>query len=383
VSRRTAIAGVGYTALTRDSKRSVLDLALEACNTAAADAGMPLGEVDGVASFMVLNDSVSSEAVATGLALPELRYVMDFQQGGQSPCYVVHLASMAVALGYAESVLVFRALNGRSGVRVGSGNFAGGAAQYRRPIGYDAYLMYIAMWAKRYLLETDGSDVDLGAVAVAQRAYAELNDRAIQRKPLDIDAYFESPMIAEPFRVADCTAEVDGACAVLVTSLDRARDLRHPPAVIAAGAYRAARRPGLDIGDQLLVDDYTHNFTSMLREELFGQAGVGPEDVDFAEIYDCFTSVVLMGLEGLGFCDRGGAGEFVQSGATALDGRLPTNTHGGLLSEGYLHGMNSVAEAVLQLQGRGGDRQAPKHEVGVVTSGALADGSALVLTADR
>jgi len=290
---------------------------------------------------------------------------------------------ITVPLGLGIGRLVFRALNGRSGVRVGSGNFAGGAAQYRRPIGYDAYLMYIAMWAKRYLLETDGSDVDLGAVAVAQRAYAELNDRAIQRKPLDIDAYFESPMIAEPFRVADCTAEVDGACAVLVTSLDRARDLRHPPAVIAAGAYRAARRPGLDIGDQLLVDDYTHNFTSMLREELFGQAGVGPEDVDFAEIYDCFTSVVLMGLEGLGFCDRGGAGEFVQSGATALDGRLPTNTHGGLLSEGYLHGMNSVAEAVLQLQGRGGDRQAPKHEVGVVTSGALADGSALVLTADR
>jgi acetyl-CoA acetyltransferase len=383
VSRRTAIAGVGYTAFTRDSKRSVLDLAAEAARNAADDAGLPLAEVDGVGSFMVLNDSVSCEALATALALPELRYVMDFQQGGQSPCYVVHLASMAVALGYAENVLVFRALNGRSGVRVGSGNFGGGAAQYRRPIGYDAYLMYIAMWAQRYLFETGGTDADLGAVAVAQRAYAELNERAIQRKPLDLEAYFASPPIADPFRVADCTAEIDGACAVLVTSLDRARDLRQPPAVIAAGAYRAARRPGLDIGDQLLVGDYTRNFTSLLRDELYGQAGIGPDDVDFAEIYDCFTSVVLMGLEGLGFCDRGAAGEFVRSGATALGGRLPTNTHGGLLSEGYLHGMNSVAEAVLQVQGRGGDRQAPKHEVGVVTSGALADGSALVLTADR
>jgi acetyl-CoA acetyltransferase len=383
VTRKTAIAGVGYTAFTKDSQRSVLDLALEACRNAADDAGLALGEIDGVSSFMVLNDSVSSEAVATGLALPELRYVMDFQQGGQSPCYIVHLASMAIALGYAESVLVFRALNGRSGVRVGSGNFAGCAAQYRRPIGYDAYLMYIAMWAKRYLLETGGSEEDLGAVAVAQRPYAQLNERAIQRKPLDREGYLESPLIAEPFRVADCTAEIDGACAMLVTSLDRARTLRHPPAVVAAGAYRASRRPGLDIGDQLLIDDYTRNFSSLLREELYGQAGIGPGDVDFAEIYDCFTIVVLMGLEGLGFCERGQAGEFVRSGETALDGSLPTNTHGGLLGEGYLHGMNSVAEAVLQLQGRGGERQAPRHEVGVVTSGALADGSALVLTADR
>jgi acetyl-CoA acetyltransferase len=142
-------------------------------------------------------------------------------------------------------------------------------------------------------------------------------------------------------------------------------------------------RPGLDIGDQLLHDDYTRNFTHGLRDELYGRAGISATDVDFAEIYDCFTSVVLMGLEGLGFCDRGEAGAFVRSGATARDGALPVNTHGGLLAEGYLHGMNTVAEAVLQIQGRGGDRQVPRHEVGVVTSGALTDGSALVLTADR
>jgi acetyl-CoA acetyltransferase len=280
-------------------------------------------------------------------------------------------------------VLVFRALNGRSGIRVGSGSFPGGAAQYRYPIGYNAYLMYIAMWARRYLHETGTDPEALAAVAIAQRAYAEMNERAIQRKPLDLDAYLASPMIADPFRVADCTSEVDGACAVLVTSLERARDLRQPPAVIASAVYRAGPRPGLDIGDQLLYDDYTRNFTSLLRDELFGRAGITPSDVDFAEIYDCFTSVVLMGLEGLGFCGRGEAGDFVRSGATRLDGSLPVNTHGGLLAEGYLHGMNTVAEAVLQIQGRGGNRQVAEHEVGVVTSGALVDGSALVLTADR
>ncbi|MBB2505239.1 hypothetical protein H5411_39695 [Amycolatopsis echigonensis] len=381
--RPTAIAGVGYTELSKKSGRSVLDLATEATRTAAADAGLPLSEVDGVVSFSVLNDSVSSEAVATALALPGLRYVMDFQQGGQSPCFMVQQAAMAVAQGYAENVLVFRALNGRSGVRVGSTSFAGGGGQFRYPIGYSAYLMYIAMWARRFMHETGTTTEDLAAVAIAQREYAMRNERAIVRKPLDLESYLDSPMVADPFRAADCTSEVDGACAVLVTSAERARDLRHPPALIASAAYRAGAKPGLDIGDQLLYEDYTHNFTSLLRDELFGRAGITPSDVDFAEIYDCFTSTVLFGLEGLGLCGRGEAGGFVRSGATAREGRLPVNTNGGLLAEGYLHGMNTVAEAVLQVQGRGGDRQVPRHEVGVVTSGALVDGSALVLTTDR
>lgn len=381
--RKTAIAGVGYTPLSKNSGRSVLSLAAEACRNAADDSGLPLREVDGVASFMVLNDSVSCGALASAVALPRLRWTLEFQHGGQSPCHVVGLASMAVATGQAENVLVFRALNGRSGVRVGSGQFAGGGAQYRYPIGYDAYLMYIAMWARRYLHETGQSEEDLGRVAVAQRVYAELNERAILRKPLDMAGYLASPYIAAPFRVADCTSEVDGACAVLVTTLERARDLKQPPAVIASTAFGASARPGLDIGDLLMAGDYTHNFTATLRDDLYGRAGLGPRDVQFAQIYDCFTSVVLMGLEGLGLCGRGEAGAFVGDGHTALDGRLPVNTHGGLLAEGYLHGMNMVTEAALQIQGRGGPRQAPRHEVGVVTSGALADGSAMILTADR
>ncbi len=380
--RQVAIAGVGYTPFTRNSGRSVLSLAAESAREAVNDAGLPFKEVDGIGSYMVLNDSVSCGALATALGLPELRWVMEFQHGGQSPCHVVGLAAMAVACGYAENVVVFRALNGRSGVRVGSGQFAGGAAQYRYPIGYNSYLMYIAMWAQRYLHETGQSVRDLGAIAVAQRKYAERNPRATLRKPLDMEAYLASPWVAEPFRVADCTSEVDGACAVLVTSLERARDLKQPPAIVASTAYRAGARVGLDIGDLMLYDDYTRNFTSLLRDELFRRANLSPSDVEFAQIYDCFTSVVLMGLEGLGLCKRGEAGAFVASGHTALEGKLPLNTNGGLLAEGYLHGMNTVCEAVLQIQGRGGDRQAPRHNVGVVTSGALADGSAMLLTAD-
>lgn len=379
--KTAAIAGVGFTELSKSSGRSVLDLATEAGRAAAEDAGLPLSQIDGVVSFSVLNDSVSSEAVATSLALPGLRFVMDFHQGGQSPCFMVQQAAMAVAQGYAENILVFRALNGRSGVRVGSGQFPGGASQYRYPIGYNAYLMYIAMWAQRYLHETGTDPRALGDVAVAQRAYAELNDRAILRKPLDMESYLASPMIADPFRVADCTSEVDGACAVLVTSLARARDLQHDPAVIASAAYRAGARPGLDIGDQLLYDDYTRNFTGLLRDELYGRAGITAADVDFAEIYDCFTFVVLRQLEELGFCKRGEAPSFVRERGIGPGGGLPVNTHGGLLSQGHIAGMNHVVEAVRQLRGQAGDAQVPDACLGVVTGyGDMSDGSMLVLT---
>jgi acetyl-CoA acetyltransferase len=261
--------------------------------------------------------------------------------------------------------------------------FAGMGAQYRYPIGYDAYLMYVAMWAQRFLLETGQGEEDLGAVAVAQRAYAVDNERAYKRRPLTREEYLAQPFVVDPYRADDCTVEVDGACAVLVTTLERARDLRHPPAIVASTAYHAGARSGLDIGDHLLWDDYTRNYTSWLREDLFARAGLQPADVQMAEIYDCFTSTVLFGLEGLGLCERGGSGAFVRSGATAPGGRFPVNTHGGLLAEGYLHGMNTVAEAVLQVQGRGGVRQSPRHEVCAVTSGALMDGSAMLLTADR
>jgi acetyl-CoA acetyltransferase len=378
-----AIAGVGYTDLTAASGRSVLDLAAEAGRRALDDAGLDAKDVDGIASFMVMHDSVPCQALATALAVPELRFVVDADLGGQAPCYLTWLAAMAVESGHARNVLVFRAMNGRSGQRVGTMAFHGMGAQFRYPIGYDAYLMYVAMWAQRFLHETGQGERDLAAVALAQRGYAMANPRAFKRRPLDLDGYLSSPFVVEPFRAPDCTVEVDGACAVLVTSVERARDLRRPPAVIASGAYRAGPRSGLDIGDHLLWDDYTLNYTSLLRDELFGRAGVGPNDVEVAEIYDCFTSTVLMGVEGLGLCERGASGELVRSGATGLDGRLPTNTHGGLLAEGYLHGMNTVAEAALQVQGRGAERQAPRHEVCAVTSGALMDGSALILTTDR
>jgi len=380
---RAAVAGVGYTPFTASTPKSVLELARDACTEAIADAGMDRRDVDGMASFMVMHDSVPTQAVATVLGLPQLRFSLDLDLGGQAPCHLVTQAAAAVTTGQAEAVLVFRAMKGRSGSRVGGMEFFGAGGQYRYPVGYGAYMMYVAMWAQRFLAETGQGELDLAAVALAQREYAMANERAFRRKPLTLDEYLETPYVVDPFRGADCTIEVDGACAVLVTSIERARDLRQPPAVVAAGGYRAGPRPGLDIGDHLSFRDYTRNYTSLLGPEMYTRSGLRPADVQFAEIYDCFTSTVLIGLEGLGLCGRGGSGEFIRSGGTKLTGALPTNTNGGLLAEGYLHGMNTVAEAVLQIQGRGGDRQAPRHEVGIVTSGAQMDGSGLILTADR
>jgi acetyl-CoA acetyltransferase/uncharacterized OB-fold protein len=381
--RRAAIVGVGYSPLTRASGRSVLSQAAEAVSAALADAGLRRNEVDGMGSFMVSDDSVPCVAVSTALGMGPLRSVLDVQLGGQAPCQLVWQAAQAVSRGDAEVVVVYRALNGRSGQRVGAMRFAGVGGQYRYPIGYGAYMMYVGMWGRRFLHETGQGPDDLGAVAVGQRWYAERNGRAVRRQPLDMEAYLAESYVVEPFRRSDCTVEVDGACAVVVTSLERARDLANPPVVVASGCYAAGPHPGLDIGDHLSWDDYTRNYTSWLRDELFGRAGVTPGDVQFAEIYDCFTSTVLMGMEGLGLCPRGGSGAFVRSGGCAIDGALPTNTGGGLLAEGYLHGMNTVAEAVTQIQGRAGVLQVPRHEVAVVTSGALMDGSALVLTGDR
>ncbi|HSO96398.1 MAG TPA: hypothetical protein VLV81_10190 [Acidimicrobiia bacterium] len=382
-STTAAIVGVGYTPFTRRSGRSVLDQALEACRNAILDAGLATEQIDGIATFMLMHDSVPAVAVASGLALPRLGYVLDAQLGGQAPAYLVGQAAAAVGAGEADYVVVFRALNGRSGSRVGTMPFPGPGGQYRYPIGYDAYLMYVAMWARRFLLETGQDEADLAAVASTQRHWAATNDRAIKREPLSVTEHLAAPFVVDPFRADDCTIEVDGACALVVTSVERARDLRHPPAVVAASVYRAGPRPGLDIGDHLLWSDYTRNYTSHLRDDLLARAGVEPADVQLAEIYDCFTSTVLIGLEGLGLCERGGSGAFLRAGNTAPGGSLPVNTHGGLLAEGYLHGMNTVTEAVLQVQGRGGTRQVPIHDVCAVTSGALMDGSALVLTTDR
>lgn len=380
---KTAIAGVGYTEFSKNSGRSVLELATEACTAALHNAGLTAADVDGIGTYGLFSDSVPTSAVATALSVPELTWALDMNSGGMAPSLVVLDAAMAVHSGLADVVVVYRALNGRSGIRVGSQSFDSATGPFRYPIGFSAYPQYMALIARRFMIETGATENDFAAVAVTQRATAMLNERAMRRRPLTYDEYFDAPYIVDPFRGADCTTEVDGACAVVVTSLRRARDLHQEPVVIAGGAWVTGRRSGLDIADFTTFPDYATISQGLLADRLWSTSEVARDDIDFAEIYDCFTSKVLLGLEALGFVGKGEAGGFIRDGHTALGGSLPVNTNGGLLCEGYLHGMNTIAEAVVQMQGRAGARQLERANAAVVTSGAFAEGSALILRKDR
>lgn len=377
---RYAIAGIGCTSYSARSGRTVLALALEACRRAVDDSGLAMTEVDGIVSFH-FGDSVPSIAVATGLGLPAARYAVEFSSGGNAANLIVMTAAAAIEAGLARNVLCFRAMNGRSGFRLGGGRDLNsrGITQFTAPFGWITYPQAMAMWCRRHMIRYGTTSEQLGAVAVACRENAALNERAMMREPITLEDHKSSRMIVEPFRLLDICLESDGACAVLVTSADVAKDLRRAPVYIRGAAYGGGPNQGDDLFDALRWPDHSHNYSRYIREDLWGSAGVGPGDVDVAQIYDCFTYSVLMQLEGLGFCKEGEGGDFVQEGNIARSGAIPVNTHGGLLSEAYIHGFNHVYEAVEQLRGDAGARQVAGAEIALTTAGAMTCGSALVL----
>ena len=374
------IVGIGSTEYSKASGRTVLDLAGAACLAALDDAGVSADEVDGIVSFN-FNDSVPAIAVATQLGVPAVRYAVDTAGGGNAANLIVLQAVAAIEAGLAETVLCYRAMNGRSGFRLGGGRdmSAHGITQYTAPFGWITYPQAMAMWCRRHMIEYGTTAEQLGQVAVTTRANAVLNERAMQRQPMTMEEYLASRFIVDPFRLYDICLESDGACAVLVTRADRARDLRHRPVHIMGGAYGGGPNQGEDLFDALRWPDHSHNYARYIAADLWSKAGVGPGDIDVAEIYDCFTYSVLMQLEGFGFCKEGEGGPFVADGNIARDGKLPVNTHGGLLSEAYIHGFNHVIEAVSQLRGHAGPRQVPDAEIALTTAGAMTCGSALVL----
>jgi acetyl-CoA acetyltransferase len=254
-------------------------------------------------------------------------------------------------------------------------------AQYQAPYGYFAPPQQFAMFTRAHMIKYGTTHEQLGAIAVGQRANAVKNPRALKRDPITLDDYLASRWIAEPLRLLDCCLDTDGACALVITSAERARDLRRPPVLISGAAWGG--------GDSFFSGqggDFTVSEAARIAPRLYAAAGVGPADIDVAQLYDCFTYSVLVQLEDYGFCAKGEGGPYAASGATRLDGRLPVNTHGGFLSEGYVHGINHIAEAVAQLRGDAGDRQVPGAEVALSTAQpgyVLAGTSALILRAGR
>ena len=375
-----AISGIGFTKYSKNSGVTVLELATEACQKACADSGLEMDEVDGILSFN-FGDSVPSMSVATALGLKDPQYVVEFSSGGNAANLTTLTATAVIKAGLANNVLCFRAMNGRSGFRLGGGRelAAHGVTQFTAPFGWITYPQAMAMWCRRHMIKYGTTKDQLGSVAVTCRENAVLNERAMLRKPLTLADYHAARPIVDPFGLNDICLESDGACAVLVTSAERARDQRHKPVYIMGGAYGGGPHQGEDLFDAIRWPDLAENFSPYIADALWKSAGIGPRDVDIAEIYDCFTYSVIMAMEGLGFCKPGEGGPFVASGAIRRDGALPTNTHGGLLSEAYIHGFNHVIEAVEQLRGVSGARQVPGAEIALTTAGAMTCGSAMIL----
>ena len=382
-----AIAGIGATEFSKDSGRSELRLAAEATQAALVDAGLQANDVDGLVTFTM--DSNAEVAVARELGIGELSFFSQISYGGGAACATVHQAAMAVATGAADVVVCYRALNERSGRRFG--RVAAGAVSmpttsgidngWHYPMGLATPAAMVAMSARRYMHESGATSEDFGRVAIADRKHAATNPHAwFYQRPITLAEHQASRWIAEPLRLLDCCQESDGAVAIVVTSADRARDLAHPPAVILAAAQGAGP-------DQFTMTSYYRSDVAGLPEmgvvarQLWRRAGIGPQDIRTAVLYDHFTPYVLMQLEELGFCERGEARHFVADGALELGGRLPLNPHGGQLGEAYIHGMNGIAEAVRQVRGTSVN-QVPGDGPVLVTAGTGVPTSGLVLSAD-
>jgi acetyl-CoA acetyltransferase len=380
ISGRTAIAGIGATEFSKDSGRSELRLAAEAVNAALDDAGIEPSEVDGLTTFTM--DANEEIEVARTLGLGDLSFFSRIHYGGGAACAVVHQAAMAVASGAADVVVAYRALNGRSRNRFGASaaeKAAGLLVHYSWyfPYGLLTPASWVAMFAQRYMHQYGATDDDLGNVSVACREFAATNPAAwFYEQPITLEDHHASRWIVEPLRLLDCCQESDGGVAVVVTSTERARDLKQPPVVIEAAAQGAG-------ADQEEMTSYYRDDIAAIPEakvvadRLWGESGLTPQDVQTAVIYDPFTPFVLLQLEEFGFCGRGESKDFVRDVGIGPGAGFPINTNGGQLGEAYIHGMNGVAEGVRQVRGTavnqvdGVEHLLVTAGVGVPTSGLI------------
>ncbi|GLY97212.1 lipid-transfer protein [Actinoplanes sp. NBRC 103695] len=383
MKNEACIIGVGQTELSSNSGRSVQRLAVEAITAALADANLPASAVDGIVPSPL---GPTAEDIIASFGLADVRFTAVPHLGGAGAVASVRLAALAVAGGQADVVLAFVARNGRSGARVDQRVAAAmPGQQFRTNLEYPHGLSTPAQWysllCRRHMYEFGTTREQLGAVALTMRRHANLNPAAqMYRRPLTMAEYLASPVIADPYHLYDCCLETDGAAAVLVATSQYAARAGATPVRIE-GAAEGHADSADDIGNRR---DFFNTGLTKAAPRAFDMAGYGPEDMDFAMIYDCFTFEVIHQLESAGFCALGEGGAFVAGGNIALGGRLPVNPSGGLLSEGHLGGMNHLVEAVRQLRGSCGDRQVPGATRCAVTGwGDLGDGALAVLsTAD-
>lgn len=365
LERKAAITGIGTSTLERKIQRTAVDHFLDAALEAIADAGLNRTDIDGLTTFPGRSD------VSPGMApigCTEVREALGLRTRwhsssaeGAAQLSPVMIAAMAVATGQARHVLCFRTLteassqtsSRRASIPAQSATRVGGWMQWLLPMDSFSAANWAAMFAKRYMHEFGLTKRQLGHQCILQRANASLNPRAIFRNvPLQMEEYLAARMISDPLNLFDCDIPVDGAAVIIVSAMDSVYGLRKHPLRIEAMSGALYGRDSWDQNADLTVMA-AHDAAA----NMWNRTDFKPSDIDVAALYDGFSIFVPLWLEAFGFCKRGEAGSFIADGHTALGGSLPTNTGGGQLSAGRLHGFGHLHEACLQLWGEGAGRQ--------------------------
>jgi len=371
----TSIVGIGQTEFSKLAGRSETRLAAEAILAALGDAGLTPADVDGLVSYTI--DPVEETELVRAIGSPQIRWSSRVPYGGGGSQGVLLHAAAAVSAGVADVVVAYRAIKARSGSRFGRAEVSGRpssshsgttAAQWCSPYGVLTPASWMAFNATRYMHASGARSEDFGRAVVQMRAYAARNpDAHFYGRPITLEDHQASRWIAEPcIRLFDCCQETDGSVALVITRTDRAADTSAPVTIAAAASAGIFEeeiasnhyRPDLAVMDSSVA----------LAAQLFDRAGISREEVDVAMIYDAFSPILLMQLEGLGFCAFGEAKDFIASGHLGPDGSLPCNTNGGLIGEGYIHGLNLTTEAVRQLRGQSYNQVEGARTVSVTAS---------------
>ncbi|MHB8576290.1 MAG: thiolase family protein, partial [Dehalococcoidia bacterium] len=344
--------------------------AAEAIRLAVEDAGLTKDDIDGLLiNAGITNNSPGglSLALQNYLGLNRLRLLNHMNAAGSTAAQMVQYASFAVVHGLANYVVCVFAdaplqADKSAGAAYGSARRPAGMASLSSAYGmYGANSGY-ALAARRHMAEYGTTHDQLGQIAVSERLWASMNPKAQMREPISLEDYHNSRWIMEPLHLLDCCLVSNGGVAVIVTTAERARDLKQAPAYVwgmGQGHHGNAPRPAWE--------PEVNTAATIAKESAFRMAEIGAEDVNVCELYDCYTYTVLVTLEDYGFCGKGEGGAFVQDGKLGPGGSLPTNTGGGQLSGYYMWGMTPVSEAVIQTRGQGGERQVERHDVVLVS----------------
>lgn len=375
-----AIVGIGETQAVRRSSKDVRELVVDACNLAIQDAGIDRSDIDGIVTDAgVMPTSVPHDWVAGQFGI-ESAFDAAISYGGTGNVCAPQLAGHALREGQAKYVLCYFGVDwgSRPGGPYAFHDLYPAKAAFEKPAGFNGQPSYFALLAQRYIFEYGLEPEDLGRIAVSQRDNSILTGRGQMMKPMDLTDYLAAPIASHPLRYPDCCLISDGAIAFVMTTAERAADGPKKP-VFVRGVGFASESVTADAVFTQKPDLLSFPGVAKAVSTLEKSSGIRMSEIDFAEIYDCFSISVLLQLEDLGFCKKGEGGGFVREGNTLLRGVLPVNTHGGHLSYGYRLAGDHIIEAVRQLRGEAGATQVPNAHLGIVTGLSVPDYGVLLL----